>query len=184
METCCKHSHITREDDGAFLFRSRFEVINDDNKIVCIEEIEALESCLDFLQNFPNCIVVGVDEETVAILARKLKCVNREKFIISGFTYWKRILKYLDIEECKSIDLEEYYASLIGKDLPSFNSASDIAAVVLESVKDVTSKEKGGKKSLDANFYKLCKRIECIEHPREFYCDITTDVEHAVRHHS
>merc|ERR1719318_535816 len=170
--------HMTREDDGTFLFRSRFEAINEEEKIVCVEEREALASFLDFLQSFPNCVIVGVDEETVAILTEKLKYVDGKKFkIISGFTYWKRVLKYLDVEGYKSIDLEEYYASLVGKDLPSLNSALDIASVVLESVKDVTSKEKGGKKSLDANFYKLCKRIECIEYPSRIDCDLATDVE-------
>jgi len=169
--------HMTREDDGTFLFRSRFEAIEGE-KIICIKENEALQSFLDFLGNYPNSVLLGVDEDTISILAQKLKNLDREKFSkITGFTYWKRVLKYLDMEDYKSIELEEYYAKIFGEDLPCFNTASDIASVVLRAVKEVTGKEKEGKKSLDADFYKLCKRIECIEHPVKFDHDIATDVE-------
>ena len=170
--------HMTREDDGTWLFRSRFEVIKEAEKIVCHQESEAIASLLDFLLNYPNCIVVGVDEDTVAILVKKLKyfCGDQWK-TISGFTYWKRVLKYLDVDEYKNIDLEEYYTTLVGEDLPSFNTALDIATVVMKSVKEVTSKEKGGKKSLDSDFYKLCKRIECIEHPKKVDYEAAAIVE-------
>lgn len=71
--------HMTREDDGTFLFRSRFEAIKETVKIVCTEERQALENMLEFLQNYPKCIPVGVDEDTISILVKKLKSVYREK---------------------------------------------------------------------------------------------------------
>ena len=96
---------------------------------------------LEFLYDYQKCILVGVDEDTISILVKKLKSVDREKFnLVKGFTYWKRVLKYLDIDGYKNIDLEEYYTILVGHNLPGFNTATDIAAVLMKSVMEVTNK--------------------------------------------
>ena len=89
---------------------------------------------------------------------------------IWGFTYWKRVLKYLDIDGYKTTDLEECYSLQFGKDLASFTTAAGIASILLKCVDDVTSKQ-NGKKDVDREFYKLCKRIGCIENPRNLVCD-------------
>ena len=94
---------MTREDDGTFLFRSRFEDVENNNKIVCVPETEALLSLLSYLKKFPKCVILGVDEDTVAIFTDKIRNIDEEiaKSNIIGFTYWKRVLKYLDVEDLK-----------------------------------------------------------------------------------
>jgi len=168
--------HMTREDDGTFLFRSQFEIVEDGQKIVCVEESEALKGFLDFIENFPNCVLLGVDEDTVSIIVKKLKEVNKEKFrqLVKGFTYWKRLLKYLKVGGYRNIDLEEYYTQMVQRELPSFNRASDIAEVLLKAAMEVTSKKE---KYSTKHFYKLCKRIECLEHPIRVEYDRKASVE-------
>ena len=46
--------HMTREDDGSFQFRSQFDIIADDKKIVCVEERRALKDFIEYLRNIPN----------------------------------------------------------------------------------------------------------------------------------
>merc|ERR1719233_887823 len=82
--------HMTREDDGTFLFRKQFEDVEKRNKIVCVEESEAISSLLRYLEKYPNCVILGVDEDTVAILANKLGKDEVEKLKVIGYTYWKR----------------------------------------------------------------------------------------------
>ena len=72
--------HMTKEKDGTFLFRSQFEFVQEDEKIWCVAEREALTSFLDFLEKFPNAIILGVDENSVSILVKKLKLLNKKKF--------------------------------------------------------------------------------------------------------
>jgi len=186
--------HMTREDDGTFLFRSRFEAIEESKKVVCVEEREALENLLDFLETYTNCVIVGVDEDTIAILVKKLKGVDGYKSsVIVGYTYWKRVLKYLDVKGYKGIDLEKYcnewsnaaqptvkknYTNMDGKDFPSYNSALDIASVVMESVKFVAQKERGGRKSMEADFFKLCMKTSFIGRPQKVDYDASSIVEY------
>ena len=108
-------------EDGTFLFRTRFETTEKSDNDACVEEDAALSSLLEFLQKYPNCIIVGVDEDTVAILMKRLRRVDREKVkSVVGFTYWKRVLKYLDVDNYKSVDLEEYYYENLNQlELPS-----------------------------------------------------------------
>ena len=84
-----------------------------------MEEDAALKSLLEFLQKYTNCVILGVDEDTVAILMKKLNIVDREKVTVVGFTYWKRVLKYLDVNDYKSVDPEEYYGKLNQEELSS-----------------------------------------------------------------
>ena len=73
---------------------------------------------LDFLENYgENVILVGklsssklhlqlhlsqvcVDEDTVSVLLGKLKSLDRRrvKSLVSGFTWWRRSLKYLSVQ--------------------------------------------------------------------------------------
>jgi len=160
--------HMTREEDGKFLFRSQFEIVQENNKIVCVEESEALKGLLDFLEDFPNCIILGVDEDSISILVEKLRDANKDRFrqLITGFTYWKRVLKYLDVDGYRTIDLEEFHSKMVQEDLPGFTTASDIASVLLKSVEEVTARYEKGRKVMTKLFYKLCKRIECLEYPK------------------
>ena len=144
--------HMTCED-GTFLFRTRFETTEKSDNYACVEEDATLSCLLEFLQKYPNCIIVGVDEDTVAILKKRLRRVDREKVkSVVGFTYWRRVLKYLDVDNYKSVDLEEYYYENLNQvELPSFTTAVQVAKVLRNSVKDVTCKRKGGKKSMDSD---------------------------------
>ena len=75
-----KALHMTREDDRTFQFRSQFEIIEEDKKIVCVDEDKALRDLLHFLKKFPKSIIVGVDEDSISFLVRKLKDLNKKKF--------------------------------------------------------------------------------------------------------
>jgi len=154
--------HMTREDDGTFLFRKQFEDVEKCNKVICIEESEAILSLLKYLQKYPNCVILGVDEDTVAILAKKLGKNEVEKSNVIGFTYWKRVLKYLDVEDYKNIELEDY----CGDGIPCYKSALDIAKILMKSVEDVSSQKKRGRKSIQCDFFKLCKRINSLSKPK------------------
>ena len=98
---------------------------------------------------------------------------------VVGFTYWKRVLKYLDVNDYKSVDLEEYYGKLNQEELSSVTTAVKVAKVLRNSVKEVTCKRKGGKKSMHSDFYKLCKKIEFLSEPKNVECEKKeTDVEY------
>ena len=56
---------------------------------------------------------------------------------IWGFTYWKRVLKYLDIDGYKTTDLVECYSLKFGKDLASFTTAAGIASILLKCVDEL-----------------------------------------------
>ena len=49
---------------------------------------------------------------------------------VVGFTYWKRVLKYLDVNDYKSVDLEEYYGKLNQEELSSVTTAVKVAKVL------------------------------------------------------
>ena len=58
----------------------------------------------------------------------------------------------MDVDNYKSVDLEEYYYENLNQlELPSFTTAVEVAKVLRNSVKDVTCKRKGGKKSMDSD---------------------------------
>eukprot|EP00092_Neocalanus_flemingeri_P006012 GFUD01006478.1.p1 GENE.GFUD01006478.1~~GFUD01006478.1.p1 ORF type:complete len:613 (-),score=116.47 GFUD01006478.1:6-1694(-) len=162
-----KALNMTREDDGTFLYRCQFEIVDDDDKIFFVDERKALKELLDFLQNFPGCVILGVDEDSVAILVKKLKEVNRDKFkeLVVGFTYWKRVLKYNDVAGYGSLDLEEYFAQTFQEDLSSFS----ISGVLLKSVLEVSTTR--------PLLYKLCKRIGCLEKAINLEYDRKANVE-------
>ena len=47
-----------------------------------------------------HCKQVCVDENTVSVLLGKLKALDRRrvKLLVSGFTWWRRSLKYLSVQ--------------------------------------------------------------------------------------
>ena len=176
-----KALHMTKENDGIFQFRSQFEIIEEGRKIVCVDEGKALKDLLMFLQNFQNCILVGIDEDSISILVKKLKDLNRDKFklLVKGFTHWKRVLKYLNVPGYRNMDLEEFYSEMVKKDLQGFISATDIARVLLTSVKKVISKHMTVKpmQTPVQEFYKVCKRIECLDRPKKVKYDRNASIE-------
>ena len=171
--------HMTREEDGTFLFRSRFEDPEETDDVVCISEEEALKSFFGFLQKFSGCVILGVDEETVSILLKKLRNVVKCDIsdVVKGFTHWRRVLKHIDVAGYNNLDLEEFYTHLVGKDLPSFNTALDISSVLLKSVQEVHKRKKGDIKSSDSSFYNLCKKIEFLSPPKKGVSETKNRVE-------
>ena len=73
----------------------------------------------------------------------------------------------MDVDGYKNNDLEAYHEKLFGETLPSFNTALVIAKVLMNSVQEVSTLQKVGRKGLDAGFYKSCKRIRFLNHPRK-----------------
>ena len=165
--------HMTREEDGTFLFKKQFEDVEKCDKIVCAEESEAISSLFRYLEKYPNCVILGVDEDTVATLAKKLGKTELKKMKVKGYTYWNRVLKYLDVENYKNVDLEDYC-----DDLPSYKSALDIAKILMKSVDDVSSQKKRGRKSFQCDFYKLCKRIDSLSNPKRHVREKHNVIEH------
>merc|ERR1719233_410278 len=111
--------HMTREDDGTFLFRTRFESVDEmSNKLVCVNEDDALRSFVRYLRKYPNCVILGVDEDTLTILVEKMRNIDDKMPNFVGFTHWKRVLKYLDVNNYKKVDLEDYCRGY----LASYNS--------------------------------------------------------------
>jgi len=171
--------HMTREDDGTFQFRSQFEIIEHEKKINCVEERKALKDLLQYLRKIPNCLLLGVDEDTIAILDQRLRDEKKEKLknIVSGFTCWKLVLKYLKIDGYRKIDLEEFYSDMVKAPLPSFVSAKDISEVLLKAVRHVMTRlAKEGSDQLQM-FYTLCRKIEFLSKPRRVEYDRKAPVE-------
>ena len=73
----------------------------------------------------------------------------------------------------------KYYGKLNQEELSSVTTAVKVAKVLRNSVKEVTCKRKGGKKSMHSDFYKLCKKIEFLSEPKNVECEKKeTDVEY------
>ena len=89
-----KALHVSREDGGIFQFRSQFEIIEENEKIFCVDEKRALKDFLYFLDRYPNSILIGVDENSISVLVRKLKYLNFGMFqrLVKGFSHLKIIL--------------------------------------------------------------------------------------------
>ena len=91
--------------------------------------------------------MVAVDEETLSIRLKKMKDYGREKYkkvvmnvMLQGYTYWRRILKYLHVPGYNDIELEEFYNELSETDLSRYLSSKDIAKVLMKSVEEVITK--------------------------------------------
>ena len=70
------------------------------DRVECISEEAALDAFFAFLKSVgPNVVLVGMDEDTVGVLVKKLKAKDRAEFrsLVAGYTWWKRILKHTDM---------------------------------------------------------------------------------------
>ena len=74
-------------------------------KIFFVGEKRPLIDFLYFLEKFPNSILIGVDDYSILVLPRKLKYLNSGMFqrLVKGFSHWRRILRYLDVQHHKNI---------------------------------------------------------------------------------
>ena len=168
--------HMTREGDGTFQFRSQFEIVTDPSKIIlCVSEKETIKRLLEFLEGFSNHILVAVDEDTLSILLKKMKDYGREKYkkvvmnvMLQGYTYWRRILKYLHVPGYNDIELEEFYNELSETDLSGYLSSKDIAKVLMKSVEEVITKYCHSDTNVKGKFVsKTCRKIEDLPRPRK-----------------
>ena len=65
------------------------------DRVECIKEEDALRHFVRFLKNIGgNILIVGLDEETMGVLRRKLKKHSKKGNSVYLFTWWQRILKY------------------------------------------------------------------------------------------
>ena len=63
-------------------------------RVECQREKESLKAFLAFLKQFgPKILLVGFDEDTMAVLRKKLKKVDNGKTLYL-YTWWKKILEY------------------------------------------------------------------------------------------
>ena len=95
-----KHILTSREEStSTFLFRPTVLVAQVD-RVECISEEAALDAFFSFLKSVgPNVVLVGMDEDTVGVLVKKLKAKDRAEFrnLVAGYSWWKRILKHTDM---------------------------------------------------------------------------------------
>ena len=90
---------MTREDKNTFRFCgeiSSFECTERFHPVgpKCIQEEEALELFFKFLELAgPNVVLVGLDEDTIGVLLKKLESHNTAKFLqlVVGYNWWSRI---------------------------------------------------------------------------------------------
>ena len=65
------------------------------DRVECIKEEDALRHFVRFLKNIGgNILIVGLDEETMGVLRKKLKKHSKKGNSVYLFTWWQRILKY------------------------------------------------------------------------------------------
>lgn len=88
-------------------------------------------------------------------------------------------MKYLNVRPYRNIDLEEFHTEIVKQDLPKFITTTDIERILLKCVKKIISTHmtlKQGQTPAQA-FYKLCKRIECLDRPKKVKYDRKESVE-------
>ena len=77
-----------------------------------MSEDSALDDFLCFLETLGgNIVLVCADEDTVGILIEKLKARNKTKYcrLVAGYSWWRRVLKYLDIPGYCNIEREDFH---------------------------------------------------------------------------
>ena len=70
-------------------------------RVECISEEAALDAFFAFLKSVgPNVVLVGMDEDTVGVLVKKLKAKDKAEFrsLVTGYSWWKRILKHTNMK--------------------------------------------------------------------------------------
>ena len=72
------------------------------DRVECKREEEALQDFTAFLKPFgPKVLLVGFDEDTMAVLRKKLKKVDKGMSLYL-YTWWKKILEYKRFESTTS----------------------------------------------------------------------------------
>ena len=163
--------HMTREEDGSsFLYRRQYEqVIKRKERTVCVSESQALEDCILFLEKLGlDVILVGVDEDTLAVLIAKLKIQARDRFmqVVKGFTYWRRLLKHIGVADYKQLELEDYHQSTFSNHCPNLYDSLVVAEILVKSVTELAKKHHMETKLTEGSFV----TASCISsklHPRQ-----------------
>ena len=137
--------HMTREEEGSsFLYRRQYEqVIQRTERTVCVSESQALEDCILFLEKLgSDVILVGVDEDTLAVLIAKLKIQARDRFmqVVKGFTYWRRLLKHIGVADYKQLELEDYHQSTFPNYCPNLYNSLVVAEILVMSITELARK--------------------------------------------
>ena len=162
--------HITREDDGInFSYRRQYE---DDGSrkeaILCVSESVALEDCIVFLETLgPNIILVGIDEETLAVLIDKLKMYDKHRFkqTVKGFTYWRRILKHMGVANYKELVLEDYHRLTFPGHCSDVDNCLRVAEILSSCITELARKHHMETK-LSAGRFVTVSCISTNLHPR------------------
>ena len=91
--------NMTQEEDGTYLYRNRLDVT--DKGLICKDEESALKSFVHFILNCKKPVVLlGIDEESLAILVMKvrslLKKLGKESLFdgVKSFTDWKKLSSF------------------------------------------------------------------------------------------
>ena len=88
--------------------------------------------------------------------------------MLQGYTYWRRILKYLHVPGYNDMELEEFYNELSETDLAGYLSSRDIAKVLQKSVEAVITKYCHSDTNVKGKFVsKTCKKVEDLPRPRK-----------------
>ena len=97
----CFLTNMHREGN-TFLFRPTVLVERVD-RVECHGEKDALKDFVAFLKPFgPKILLVGFDEDTMAVLRKKLKKIDKGMSLYL-YTWWKKILNYKRFDSNKTV---------------------------------------------------------------------------------
>ena len=132
-----KALHVTQEEEGKFQFRAEFEIKRKEkNKIYCSTEEEATEDVRNYLKQFNNIVLFGIDRETLETFLKK---VNWDQSLsIRGILTWSDVLtfstKYLGNLYRNDLDLEDFYTEYCGK-VSGYINSLDVSVFLQKSIK-------------------------------------------------
>ena len=132
-----KALHITQEENGQFEFRAQFEIKRKEkNKIYCSTEEEATENLRNYLKQFKNIVLFGIDRETLTTFLKK---VNWDQSLsVQGILTWSDVLsfstKYLGDLYKNDLDLEDFYTEYCGK-VAGYINTLDVSVFLQRSIK-------------------------------------------------
>ena len=115
------------------------------SRIKCVTEEEALRDFLDILEvRGPNVILMCVDEETVGLLLDKLKTQDRKRFkeTVTGYSWWRRVLKHLALPNYNAVELEDFHRNAFpSSPSPGLHTAAVVANMLGSGVVEVVRKQ-------------------------------------------
>ena len=146
---------MTRDEN--YLFREQFDVKAE--KIVCRTEDTCLRELLRLMKNISKgqkCYIVGVNQDIVSILMRKMKKYLKrdvsDVIQFAGFTSWSRILR--KVGETQHIGLEDYHKEVLrASDASTFINAEEVATILMKAFNHLLKKH--GKNPLTTSKYFL-----------------------------